>query len=324
MVGPSIRDPRLITAAVVALVLGATAGFALEDDRAQGLTTAHDLDQAPCDLPALDGQRLETNVRDTGVRRDHDAWQRTVTVSRPGVSLDAGRLGVCTVVGDIDIVAGDTETVELIFHVRATGSQARQAVETQELAWDLREDDGALDLVAFQVADQRGQGDRQASVDIELQLPETGPYELQARAHVGAIDLEVPALGETHLATSTGDIDAVIDHLDGELSTTASVGDVDLEIQALSSTELDLQTGTGDIDLHLPSDPATGYDVTGRAGVGDVDISIGPTETHDRHEPEHGPGEREHARSAGFDDKGIKVTIAAEAGVGDVDVLAGR
>lgn len=323
MAGSSIRDPRLITAAVVALVLGATAGFALEDDRVQGLTSPHALDRAPCDLPALDGQRLETTVRDTGLRRDHEAWERTVTVTKTGVSPDAGRLGLCTIVGDIDVVAGDTEAVEIVFHIRATGSQARQAVEAQEVAWDLRQDDGTLGLVAFQVPDQRRQGDRQASVDIELQVPGQGPYEVRARTHVGAIDVQAPALGTTDLASSTGDVDGVIDHLGGELSAMASVGDVDLEIGSISTTDLDLQTGTGDIDLGLPSDPATGYDVTGRAGVGDVDITIGPTESHDHHDPEHGPGEREHARSAGFDGKDHKVRVTAEAGVGDVDILAG-
>lgn len=314
------HDPRLLAAAALALILGATVGFALEDDRAQGLAGDHALDQAPCGLPSLGGHRLSTTVEDSGVRRDHQAWERTVRVTGAAADLAGGQLGVCTVVGDVDIEATGSQTVELVFHVRATGDGARQAVEDQALAWDLRQDGGALGVVAWQVPGDGRDGSGRASVDIDLRVPVAGPYRLLAQTSVGAIDLEGLDLGTTRLATSTGDVEAEATELTGDLAATASVGDIDLSLAPAGSATIELESDTGDIMLHLTDEPDTGYDVTGSAGVGDVEIAIGPTESHDRHEPEHGPGETEHARSQGYSQAARKVTVEARAGVGDVDV----
>lgn len=107
--------------------------------------------------------------------------------------------------------------------------------------------------------------------------------------------------------------------LAGDARLHTSAGDVVLALASVQSGAIDATSSFGDVEVELPARADVGYDVVGETDFGEVTIRIGPTD-HYESEGGHAAGERESARSAGFDSKPTKLTVAGSSSAGDVRI----
>ncbi|HVM44858.1 MAG TPA: hypothetical protein VM582_02890, partial [Candidatus Thermoplasmatota archaeon] len=211
-------------------------------------------------------------------------------------------------------------TLELVLVVE---SIAPVAVEATEVDARFRADGERLILGAWE--SKRGEartfarGDS-ASVRMTLRVPASGPYAIAASNDVGDIRIIGLLVGPLHARTDVGDVIAKDVDLVGNATLRTNVGDAILHARSVVTGAISVRSDVGDAEALLPSRVDVGYDARASTDVGEAVIRIGDTETFES--KASGPGEVEHARSAGFADKPTQVTVRATTDVGDARIVA--
>lgn len=309
-----LKSKEFVIAAVVAAALllttvVASTGFIGDDVfRSEG-----------CSVQEPTGQLLEADHRDTGAIEENDRTRRQVTwaITPPDGS---GILRLCTEVGDVEITPTDGEELRVEFTIINKGPGAREAVEDLEVQALFAEDDGQLEVGAWQASQTQTEGffdHRSTTTDLEILLPADRVYDVEVTTDVGDVTLAGPSLGTTDVTTDVGDVEGRILDLRGDLTLQTDVGDVDLGVSSALSGHWQVTTDVGDVDLTLPSGDSVGYDISAEADVGDVDLHIGPTERSTSES--QGASESAQARSEGYDSKTIQIRLTVTTDVGDID-----
>ena len=203
---------------------------------------------------------------------------------------DQPRLVIVDFTGQVTILAGEADTIEVVATKRANSQNRLDSIDIQ---W-------SQDELGVEITARRGRtsGGR-VSVDLDITAPPGTELELRLAAgdvrvediigeivvHTGTGDLDIRGGGgPVNLRTGTGDI--YVEDVDGELVASTGTGRVDVEG---CDGRVDLHSGTGDIvyqgrpegnslfgsgvgdiTLKLPSDADVEIELA--SGLGDVNV----------------------------------------------------
>lgn len=186
-----------------------------------------------------------------GERTETEALEREIDVG------DAESLAVDTTTGTVEIHGTDREDV-FVGGEKAAASQS----ELDDVALDVRREDGRLELVAEQADGffvRFGPGPR---VDLEIEVPEDLAVE-SVETTTGRVDVADVA-GAVDVDVTTGDVQ--VSGVEEPITVDATTGDLEVEGPVAS-----LETTTGSIDATIDelAEPAE-IDVT----TGDVDVTL--------------------------------------------------
>lgn len=269
-----------------------------------------------CDAPSLAGAPLAveatTEIEDDGERR-------VVTYRLPAGSYTAGSLDACSPFGEIVVDPALGDEIEVRFTIEAP---IAAAVEETDVVAQLRDDGGALVVGAWieRIGETSGiyGNDRSAHVRLQIRLPDTGAWDIDAHSSAGDVHVSDVMVGTLDLESSFGNVVAIGIDLAGDATLMTSAGDATLSLASVQSGRVLADSSFGNVEIELPSRADVGYDVVGETSFGEVTIRIGPTDEYDS---EGSAGERETARTAGYDSKPTKVQVTGTSSAGDVRIV---
>jgi hypothetical protein len=277
------------------------------------------------------GQVIPSEVKDLGLRPRDRGVERSRVYTFEASQFAGGSIDVCSEYGFVKLAgtSGTQGRVEITVANPFPGGD--RAVDDTRVMSELRVIDGKLQIQVVQLSQGVtsfrsffAKGSRPASVNVVVQVPRSGTYELQLTANHQRItiqDLDVRGMLEGY-ASPGADIDA---GLDGPLTVRLSGvsyqakgvggnldGGTTARLRPLRSGKVELKADEGEVRLEVVGNDV-GLEVTTNSSSGDA-IEIGPTEAT-RSEPSNA-----YARSAGFERAGIQLKVDATSTKGSVSV----
>jgi hypothetical protein len=285
-----------------------------------------------CKMPPPMVQGLPSAVRDLGVRPVGSGFERTQTHTFDTAGLAGGVIEVCSEYGFVQVLraAGAEGRVEVT--VSSPFPHGDDAMAATLVATELGVSDGRLHVRVAQrtqgVTSFRSlvrRGSRPANVNVIVQVPGSGPYELHLVANHQRItirDLDISGVLQGY-ASPGADIDAgVVGDLEVRLSgvtyqakvagSGSLQGGTAARLRPLRSGSLGLAVDQGPLRLELAG-LDLGLDVTA-SGTAGHEIDIGPTDSS------RVDGATVQARSAGFDRATVQVAVRVSSASGSVSV----
>jgi hypothetical protein len=285
-----------------------------------------------CRAPSPAGQVLPSEIQDLGLRPRDRGVERSRVYTFEASQFAGGAIDVCSEYGFVKVsgTSGTQGRVEII--VRNPFPGGERAVDDTRVAAELRVMNGRLQIGVAQLTQGVtsfrsffAKGSRAATVDVVIQVPRSGAYELNMIANHQRItiqNLDVRGLLEGY-ASPGADINA---GLDGPLTVRLNgvsyqaqwsgagglQGGTIARLRPLRSGSVEFKAEEGDVRLELVGNDV-GLEVTTNSLSGD-EIQIGPT---DASRAERGSA---YARSAGFERAAIQVPVRASSAKGSVTV----
>ena len=252
-----------------------------------------------CNPPDLAGEELPRHTDDFGLqplkRGFGHSWVYTFDAAR----LAGGDIQVCSEYGSIKLIGVESKEVRLRLTVANYFPGGADAVKDTNVTTQVRNQGGQLQVGLWQLTQGItafrslfAKGARPAMVDVVLELPRSGIYNLHLTANHQRITvqgLDVRGVIEGYLSPGA-DIDA---GLAGELTLRLNGGSfrakwpgdtpVDLHggttarLRPLRSGSVDVKANKGDVLLTIVGS-AVGLDVKARGANGRARIDIGPSE----------------------------------------------
>jgi DUF4097 and DUF4098 domain-containing protein YvlB len=178
----------------------------------------------------------------------------------------AANLDVVTGSGDITVRTGDASTVVVkgIIHVGRMEADAEQILSDLEQHPPIVQSGNSI-----RIGHQEG-GERWRHVSIDYELAVPAGSEFKARTGSGDLSITGP-LGAVDAQTGSGDV--AIESVKGSVRLMSGSGDVRMKEAGASGA--DVQTGSGDVLVALPSQG--GFDLAVQTGSGDVSTATGLT-----------------------------------------------
>ena len=276
------------------------------------------------------GQVLPSEVQDLGLRPRDRGVERSRIYTFEASQFEGGAIDVCSEYGFVKVAgtSGTQGRVEITVSNPFPGGD--HAVDDTKVAAELRMIDGRLQIGVTQLTQGVtsfrsffAKGSRAATVNVLVQVPRNGAYELNVTANHQRItieNLDVRGLLEGY-ASPGADIDA---GLDGPLIVRLSGvsyqarfsgnlnGGTTARLRPLRSGSVEFKADEGDVQLEVVGNDV-GLEVTTNNSSGDA-IQIGPTEAS-RAEPTSA-----YARSAGFERAAVQLKVGASSAKGSVSV----
>lgn len=283
-----------------------------------------------CKAPVAVGQIWPSEVQDIGLRSVDRGFERGRVYAFDASQFAGGVIDVCSEYGFIKLegTSGTQGRVEVMVSNPFPGGE--RAVDDTRVTAELRTIDGSLQIVVAQLTQGvtsfrsfLAKGSRAAMVNVVIQVPRTGAYELNLTANHQRItikNLDVRGLLEGY-ASPGADIDAGLDgpltvRLNGVSYQARWPGAAGLEggttakLQPLRSGSVEFKADEGDVHLEMVGD--AGLDITTN-GAGN-EIQIGPTDVS------RAQSGTAYSRSAGFERAVIQVRVGASSAKGSVSV----
>jgi hypothetical protein len=284
-----------------------------------------------CKTPTPGGQMWSSQVQDLGPRPLDRGFERVTIHTFDATQFVGGAIDVCSEYGFVTLagISGTQGRVEITVSNPFPGGA--RAIDDTRVSAELRVIDGRLHIRVVQLTQGLtsyrsffAKGRRLATVNVVVQVPRSGAYELHLTANHQRMtiqNLDVRGVLEGY-ASPGADIDA---GLDGPLTVRlsgvsyqarwAGAGNLDggttARLRPLRSGNVELRADEGDVRLEVVGNDV-GLDVTTNASASD--IQVGPTEMS-RAEPSTAS-----ARSAGFDRAEVQLQVRASTGKGSVAV----
>ncbi len=278
------------------------------------------------------GQVLPSEVQDLGLRPRDRGVERSRVYTFEASQFAGGAIDVCSEYGFVKLAgsSGTQGRVEITVANPFPGGD--RAVDDTKVAAELRVIDGRLQIGVAQLTQGVtsfrsffAKGSRAAMVNVVVQVPRSGAYELNLTANHQRItiqNLDVRGLLAGY-ASPGADIDA---SLDGPLTVRLSGvsyqgkwadagnlnGGTTARLRPLRSGSVEFKADEGDVRLEVVGNNV-GLEVTTNSSSSDA-IEIGPTDAS-RAEPTSA-----YARSAGFERAGIQLKVGASSAKGSVSV----
>lgn len=309
------RSREFVVAALVAGVLVLGGAYA---------RTAYDGEIASwrkgCSVRLPAGAALAAEPTDGGVEQHGRLARRVVTYELNASHLAGGAAEACTAVGALAVTRSSDDRARVVFTIETDGARSAEAVAGTRVAAVFSASAGGLHLAAW--ADNRPEmsswfGDRSGIVDVRVELPDSGRYEIDVATGVGEALVEDLRVGNLTAALDVGDLVVRDVDLAGDLSTAVDVGDTRLELDNVRTGSLEVVSDVGDVQVTLPSRADVGYQLTARTDVGSLTVDVANL-TGDR--DEDGPSESFSGRSDGFAGRPVKVKVDVVADVGDIRI----
>lgn len=248
------------------------------------------------------------------------------------LTADSVLLDVNSFNGPIKVSTWDKSEYDIVVLIRAKGNTVTEAEENLErFGLDLDESvvGGKVKLVLrHNVASTLTS---RYSVQVEAHLPARATVDLDLDSSNGGIHLADVAGGTINLRTSNGmlefddltasKIDAVTSNgrVEGELeapdaSVSTSNGGIDLVLPCTVTGRYVLRTSNGHVHLRVSGSTSVGYDLDLLTSNGSIDIDLSNLEysLNQRTSKE--------ARTRGFTEKTVKITIVASTSNGGMDI----
>jgi hypothetical protein len=237
--------------------------------------------------------------------------------------------------GRVTVSTWDKEEYNITLRIRARGDSTREA---QELIDDLD-----IQLNKESVEDQlRIVLDydiplnirRRLAIDVMVNLPRKSGIGLDVESSNGAIELNNIQGGGILLDTSNGAIslfNVYGDSIDGSTSNgliegvieasmvnlRTSNGRIEVELPGTESGEYTLDTSNGRIEVSLRRTSNVGFEIDASTSNGNIDLNL--------HDLDYSTDtkNRKVARTTGFEDMGVKITIKADTSNGNIEMELG-
>jgi hypothetical protein len=285
-----------------------------------------------CTSPPDEGDLRPVATTDTGVRPRDAGGERSLVHTFDAAGLSGGTIIACSEYGPITVVGVDGPGGRIVMHVASPVPGGVHAVEDTRVRTNISDRDGRLRLVVSQITQGIAafrslvaNGARPATVDLRIEVPRNGPYDLHLVAHHRRVRVQgLDVRGTIEGRRSPGsDIDA---RLAGTLTVRAEgVGyggplrDDAAELRGTTARlftalpgMIDIQVERGDVNLTLVGLDA-GLDVTTKGWTGEP-VDIGSAEAWRVEE------DGAYARSSGFERAHTKVYVRASSAAGIVSV----
>lgn len=288
-----------------------------------------------CKAPELSGEDLPAHAEDFGLQPLKPGFEHSWGYTFDAARVAGGRIYVCSEYGSVKVVGVEGTEARLRLSVVNYFPGAADAVKDTKVSTQIRAQAGELQMGLWQstqgITSFRSllqKGARPAMVDVVLELPNNGVYDLHLTANHHRITvrgLAVRGVVEGYLSPGA-DIDA---GLAGDLTLRLDGGGikakfpedvaVDLHggttvrLRPIRSGRVEVSTNKGDLRLTIVGS-AVGLDVTAKGADGRAGVDIGPSEAS--HE---GP-EGTYAKSAGFEGASVQTRIRASSLEGAVAI----
>ena len=276
-----------------------------------------------CDVGSHGGTPLEP-TRDEERRRGGQT--RIVHEIADAEGRAGGIVDVCTEVGTLTISPSADGNIHVVVTITNTHAGGEEAVDAIDVRTAYRVQGGQLAVSAWLPEGSSATspwfwgGSHSTSVNIEVEVPANGRYDVRASTDVGDVQVVSLRTGELDISTDVGDIEARSIDVGGTVHLTTDVGDIDLAIASIVSTALFASTDVGDVRITAPGSSDIGYDLKLAADVGSIEVAIGETEHYDHRED--GASEDVEGRSRGYTQRAVKVTAHLTTDVGHIDFIA--
>ncbi|MHB8605807.1 MAG: DUF4097 family beta strand repeat-containing protein [Thermoplasmatota archaeon] len=251
-----------------------------------------------------------------------DGARRIVTYTLDARALSGGDLEACTTTGHVSVAPASAKEARVVFTIRSSAADARAAVDATRVEARFARSGGSLGVAAFQATAASGFGmlSGGASVDIDVELPADGAYNVTATTDTGAVSLAGLLVKDVSLSTATGSVSALDLDAQGNVTASTATGRIDVALKSVESGNVSLVSSTGHVSLALPRRADIGYDVSAATSTGSVRVDVGPTELSDsKHD---GAGGSAHERTKDFYAQPTRVTVRAKTATGGVDVAS--
>jgi hypothetical protein len=284
-----------------------------------------------CKAPAPGGEIWPSQAQDPGPQPLERGSEHATVHTFDTTQFTGGGIDVCSEYGFVKLagISGRQGRVEITVSNPFPGGAT--AVDDTRVTSELRVIDGRLQIRVVQltqgVTSFRSffeKGSRPAEVNVVVQVPQNGTYDLRLTANhqrITIVDFDIRGVLEGY-ASPGADIDA---GLDGPLTVKVSgvsyqakwagssnlAGGTTARLRPLRSSEVELKADDGDVRLEVVGNDV-GLDVTTNGSSSD--IRIGPTEMS------RATSSTASARSAGFDRAGVQLQVRASTSTRSVAV----
>lgn len=286
-----------------------------------------------CILKPPPGKPLAAHKSDTGIVTHSAGAGRVLTYLADAAALKGGVLALCAEYGRIEVMDSDDGQVRLQIRCSAVGAGAAKAIEDTKVQAHLNSDHDRLHVAVWHETQGFTPQVQPCLVAIRLQVPLSGPYQLDATADHGCVGVHRLTLANSKLRGRSGSkLKGVKGYLGGhDLHDVVLNGDLDMVTEApqgfgntwihgtlrvAAACKVWAQTEEGNIRLSFAPDPRVGLDVKGSSDAGNVVIGINeaPPVTKARGELRE--------RSKGYETKPIQVALTATSTLSEVSVVA--
>lgn len=273
-----------------------------------------------CKAPGSQGQRWPSQVQDLGPRPFERGVEHETIHTFDASQFAGGAIDVCSEYGFVKLagISGTHGRVDVTLSNPFPGGA--RSVDDTRVTTELGVIDGRLQIRVLQLTQGVtsfkslfAKGSRPATVNVVVQVPRSGAYELHLTANHERMtiqNLDIRGVLEGY-ASPGADIDA---GLDGPLTLKVSgvsyqakwagsgnlAGGTTARLRPLRSSEVELKADEGDVRLEVVGNDV-GLDVTTSGPAND--IRIGPTDTS------HAEASAASTRSAGFDRAAVRLRV---------------
>lgn len=338
----------LVLSALIVFAVTALQAQRSPDPRYQ--TRVSDCRHEPPPGRALLARRVDSPVSTRGY-----AAERLLTQIADTRGLSGGEVVVCSEFGRVEIVDSDDGQVRLQVRIEAFGegsstpaTAAKQVIEATKIHTYLTAHQGRLMVRVWHSTLGFSPGSQPAVVNVRLQLPARGAYNVTLEAFHGAIAIRRLTLGRSTLRGNVSDKFKGIPGYIGltELDNVELAGEVDInnlaglpgirppvssgltgisapiliKARAGANSKLTAVTG-GNVNIVIQPNPDVGVRVLGEAKTGQIAINIEDGQAEDVPDDSDFPV-RGVIRSPDFETKRVKLEVHAVSNNGNVNVAS--
>lgn len=304
---------EFVVSLVLALAVVAGGAIAI----GTGFRGGGSVEYASCDRPLLPGAELPVAAPEVESSRT----LRTVRYVLDAAGREGGAVAACAHFGDVRIGLSPDDKVRVTFTIASDGmSDILDRAEVRLAVHDQGAGLGVGAWVAREGGISRFGSTSVAYADVEILLPATGAYEVDAETEHGLVALDGLMTRGARLVSSFGDVEVAGVDAGGNLTASSEHGEVRVALAGVHTSAVHVVSRFGSVTARLPARADVGYNVTAATSFGDVDVQVGPVESYDT--DDEGMGGRVHVRTVGYDGKPTQVEVLAESDHGDVVVTA--
>lgn len=315
-----MRGPALALLLVVLALVAFAAGAALVSVGYLGSSAA--ATSSGCALAAPQGTPLAANLSEGAIVTSGFHAERTVTYELGAPSLQGGSLAACSRVGDLTLRPSTDGRARVVFHLRADGAKAADALRETTLVATFAQGPDGLGIVAY--PDRLGTltrlffGPQPTLVGVTMEVPGDAAYAFSAKTEVGNVRATNVSVRDAKVTADVGDVELSAPRA-GNVSLATNVGKVRIDLDAVQGSRVAARADVGDVRVALPRASGVAYDARAEADVGRASVDLGPGETAVNGQ---GVGGVAALKSAGYESAPQKVTVEATTNVGNAQVVS--
>ena len=290
-----------------------------------------------CEATTQTGDPIAANEKTGAPHAAGLGSEQSISYSFDAAGLEHGAIDVCSEYGAIELVGSDDSSGRIDIVVRNPFPGGDRAVNDTKLSTDVRRDGSRVHIGVRQLTQGVtsfrtwfARGSRPTHANIRITLPRRADYRVRLVANHHYMSVRNLAIGGSFEGYGSPGvaIDAdVTDSLNVRVSGTTYHGEVTddpavaaalarggstVRLRARRSTTVNIaHEQAGDVEVVL-IDAGTGFDVAARGPR--ATVTLGPTARSTQ------SGDTTRARTAGFEQAAIQVTVAASSATGGVTV----